>query len=441
MWERAKARARRNPAAVDAAVAIACFLLTIGGHGAVEDPRPIVLVFAAVSALPLVWRQRAPFPVAAVCGAGSIGLIAVHGFIDWPYGQLVATYTVAAASPFAARAVLVAGTVAGLVFTQQTLDKPVGSVLTSSSVFVAAFALGTGARARRDRIALLEERALRHAEERAAVAARERERIARDMHDILAHSISMIAVQAEAGPLLVHRDPDRAARAFDAISGTARDALTQLRRALGVLRGGPDDRAPQPGLDAVPALAARAREAGLAVRVTEHGERAAVPAEVAVAVYRVVQESLTNVIRHAGAAAARIDLTWSAASLRVEITDDGRGAASAGDPAGHGLIGMRERVSACGGTFSAGTAGSGGFTVTATMPLAAPERRHSPASVPGPAAGPPQDPAPAAVIGPTGRGSADTAEPAEREAVGRAGSTDGDSAVGRAGGRAEAARG
>ncbi|MDP9797219.1 signal transduction histidine kinase [Catenuloplanes nepalensis] len=369
MWERARAVLDRHPTGWDAAIAIACFLATVAGHGAVQDPRPIVLFFAAVSALPLTWRRRAPFPVAAVCGAGSIGLIAVHGFIDWPYGQLVATYTVAATSSFPARAVLVAGTVIGIAFTQQTLSKPPGSVLTSGGVFTVAFALGIGARARGDRIALLEERALRHDEERAAAAARERERIARDMHDILAHSISMIAVQAEAGPLLVHRDPDRAARAFDAISGTAHDALTQLRRTLGVLRGGPDDRAPQPGLESLPALAGRARETGLAVTVTSHGEPVPAPPEVAVAVYRVVQESLTNVVRHAGATAARVGLTWSATSLRVAVADDGRGAAAATPSAGHGLIGMRERVSACGGTFTAGTGRTGGFTVTATFPL------------------------------------------------------------------------
>ncbi|GAB7043377.1 MULTISPECIES: sensor histidine kinase [Catenuloplanes] len=416
MWERAKTLARRNPTAVDAAVAIACFLLTVSGHGAVEDPRPVVLLLAAISTLPLVWRQRAPFPVAVLCGAGTIGLIVAHGFIDWPYGQLVATYTVAAASPFAARAVLAGGTLTGVVFTQQVMDKPLGAVLTSGSVFVASFALGTGARARRDRISLLEERALRHAEERlrhaeerAAVAARERERIARDMHDILAHSISMIAVQAEAGPLLVHRDPDRAARAFDAISGTAHDALTQLRRTLGVLRGGPDDRAPQPGLESVPELAGRAREAGLTVTVTEHGTPAATPPEVAVAIYRVVQESLTNVIRHARATAVRVDLTWSAGSLRAEITDDGRGAAAAGDAPGHGLIGMRERVSACGGTFTAGPDPGGGFTVTATVPLTATEPRHSPGPVPGPPG-----------TGPRDRAAREPADPAAREPAGTA---------------------
>ncbi|MDR7273262.1 sensor histidine kinase [Catenuloplanes atrovinosus] len=367
MWEWTKALAARYPAALDALIAIVAFLGTIAGHGAVGDPRPMVVVFAAVSALPLVWRRRAPFAVALVCGAGSIGLIAMHGAVDWPYGQLVATYTVAAASPFAARAVLVAGTVAGVAFTQQTLDKPAGSVLTSGGIFLVAFALGTVSRARGDRIALLEERTRRHAEEREAAAARERERIARDMHDILAHSISMIAVQAEAGPLLVHRDPERAARAFDAISSTAHDALGQLRRTLGVLRGGPDDRAPQPGLESLPALADRAREAGLAVTVTERGPSVPVPPEVSVAAYRVVQESLTNVVRHARAGSARVGLDWSASALRVEITDDGRGAS--GGTGGHGLIGMRERVAACGGEFSAGTAGGGGFTVTATLPL------------------------------------------------------------------------
>ena len=348
----------------DTAIAVACYLLMVDWRGTVTDPRPVVLVLEAVGSVPLVWRRRAPFAVALVCGVGSVGLMAVHGDVDWPDGQLVATYTVAASSPAVARAVIAALTVVGVVFTQQTLDKPSATILTSGGVFMAAYALGTGARARRDRIALLEERALRHTEERAAAAARERERIARDMHDILAHSISMIAVQAEAGPLLVHNAPGRAERCFDAISDTAHDALTQLRRTLGVLHGGA-----QPGLDGITALADRARETGLAVTVDVHGEARTVPQDLAVAGYRVVQESLTNVVRHAGAESVRVGLTWSATELRIEVADDGHG--PGGTSAGHGLTGMRERIMACGGRFDSGTGPGGtGFVVTATLPLA-----------------------------------------------------------------------
>ncbi|MFD2417745.1 sensor histidine kinase [Amycolatopsis pigmentata] len=360
----------RHPTAWDAVIGAACFLVTVAGPGVISDARPVVLIFAAVSALPLTWRRRAPLPVALVCGVGSIGLMVAHGNVDWPYGQLVATYTVAAHGSVAARVVLAAGTVAGVVFTQQTLEKAPGSILTSGGVFATAFAIGVAARARHDRIALLEERALRHAEEREKAAAHEREAIARDMHDILAHSMTLIAVQAEAGPLLVHRDPDRAARVFDTISDTAHDTLVQLRGTLGVLRAGRGERAPHPDLTGIAALAERARSAGLAVTVAEDGEPETVVPEVAVATYRLVQESLTNVVRHAGATTVRIGLDWSPTRLRVEIADDGHGASVS--TGGHGLIGMRERVTACGGAFHAGTSPSGdGFVVTATFALPA----------------------------------------------------------------------
>ncbi|MCA2211741.1 sensor histidine kinase [Jidongwangia harbinensis] len=353
----------RHPRVWDGAIAVVCFVATVAERGAISDRRPVVLVCALVSALPIVWRRRAPFTVALVCGLGAVGVIAAHGEVNWPYGQLVATYTVAASSPVAARAVILAATAAGIVFNQQAYDKDPGSILYTGGVFATAFALGIGARAHRDRIALLEERALRHAEERAAAAARERESIARDMHDILAHSISLIAVQAEAGPLLTHRTPDRAARCFDTISETAHDALAQLRNTLGVLRAGPP-----PDLVGIPALAERARETGLAVAVAEHGTPVEVGPEVAAAAYRVVQESLTNAVRHADAEAVTVELGWSPAGLRVEIADDGRGVNTV--RFGNGLTGMRERVVACGGGFHAGTpAGGTGFVVTAAFPI------------------------------------------------------------------------
>ncbi|WFE28761.1 sensor histidine kinase [Solwaraspora sp. WMMD791] len=358
--DRVRSTVARYPRLWDGAIAVVCLVATVAEPGKITDPRPVVLICASVSALPIVWRRRAPFTVALLCGVGALGLIAAHGEVNWPYGQLVATYTVAAYSRVAARAVIVAATAAGVVFTQQVYDKDPASILYSGGVFATAFALGIGARARRDRIALLEERALRHAEERAAVSAREREGIARDMHDILAHSISLIAVQAEAGPLLVHRDPDRAVRSFETISDTAHDALTQLRCTLGILRAAPN-------LAGIPALAQRARETGLGVSVTERGEPFAVGPDAAEAAYRVVQESLTNAVRHAGAAAVRVELDWSSDRLRVEITDDGPGVVNVRP--GNGLTGMRERVIACDGDFRAGVPPDGtGFVVTATFP-------------------------------------------------------------------------
>ncbi|MFC0530139.1 sensor histidine kinase [Phytohabitans kaempferiae] len=356
---------------IDAGVALLCYGLlavSVSGH---EEARPLPLVLAAIATIPLVWRRRWPLPVMCVCGVATVVFTIRYGLNDPPYGQLVATYTVAAFSGPLARTAGVVGTVAGVGFSfighpDKLVQLPIVGLL-----FIGAYSLGTGARARHVRIALLEERNRRHAEEREAAAARERERIARDMHDILAHSISLIAVQAEAGPVLVRSDPARAERVFDTIGQTAREALTQLRRTLGILRGEAGSRAPQPDLDGLTALADRAREAGLAVAVEERGDKRPLPPELGLTAYRVVQESLTNVVRHAAAKRVWIRLDWAADQLGVEVRDDGRGPSSGdGNGGGHGIVGMRERVAAVGGALRAGPGPGGtGFQVTATMPV------------------------------------------------------------------------
>jgi signal transduction histidine kinase len=191
------------------------------------------------------------------------------------------------------------------------------------------------------------------------------------MHDILTHSVGLMVVQAEAGPLMLRSDPVRAEAAFDAIADTGRDALTQLRTLLGALRPGENGhREPQPGLAALPDLVERTGQAGLEVTLTSDGVPRRVAADVDVAAYRIVQEALTNVLRHADAHTARVRLRWAETVLEVEIADDGRGAGGAGGAGGggHGLIGMRERASACGGTLRAGP-GNGGFVVAAALPV------------------------------------------------------------------------
>jgi signal transduction histidine kinase len=237
-------------------------------------------------------------------------------------------------------------------------------------VFVGAWALGTGVRARRNRIGLLEERTHRLAEEQLAAAARERSRIARDMHDVLAHSVSMMVVQAEGGASIVGADPARAQAAFEAISETGREALVQLRHTLGVLREQDAEVPAAPlGIEGIGTLLVRARKTGLDASLVEHGTPGKPPREVGVTVYRLVQEALTNVVKHAGARKVDVALDWSPSHLRVSVTDDGRGGAVNGG--GHGLAGMRERVDSCGGELSAGTGpGDLGFRVTATLPIA-----------------------------------------------------------------------
>jgi signal transduction histidine kinase len=367
------------PLVVDAVIAVAC-VLTVTVF-ALADQRLYwwVVVLATLNALPLLWRRRYPFTATAVTGVFTTWLSLVEAVGQLPAAQLVATYTFAALCPPLLRLIAVLGTVVGVSLSLLLPDEEVLAFGPVAIMFTVAYALGTSARARRNRIAMLEERAQRLAEEQAATATRERERIAREMHDILAHSMSLVVVQAEAGPVAVRTDPDKAEEVFDSISATAREALAQLRRALGVLRAdqpgegrpGEATRAPQPDLDALPPLVAGVRQAGLAATLEEHGDRRAVPPDLAATAYRIVQESLTNTVRHARASQVRVRLDWRDGALRLEVRDDGRGPAGNDGPGGgRGLVGMRERVAAAGGELSTGPGEGGtGFRVSASLPL------------------------------------------------------------------------
>jgi len=365
------------PPMVDAAIAVVCYLATVAPPLKAATVQWWLFALSALASLPLVWRRRYPIAVTALVGAGTISLALAGGLNDvqLPYGQLVATYTFASLSPPTWRLLGMVGTVTGIIVSVLALGRGFSLVAITCLPFASAYALGTGARARRDRIAMLEERTRRLAQAHEAAAARERERIAREMHDVLAHSVSLIVVQAEAGPVVVRSDPDKAEAAFDAIAATGRDALGQLRRTLGVLRSDGPARQPQPNLADLPALVDQARRAGLEASLTEHGDRRPVPEELAVAAYRVVQESLTNTVRHARARRVRVRLDWQEAVLHVEVSDDGRGPAAPDGHGGHGLVGMRERVTACGGELRTRVGDGGvGFRLAATPPA----RRCSP---------------------------------------------------------------
>lgn len=361
---------------VDVGLALLTYVATAHPWSLSRD-RPWNVAATALAALPLIWRRQAPLRVTLLVGVGTIWLSMLESLDSVPFGQLLATYTVASLSPRRHRAIAVvltlAGTVASLLSTAPTL----GGVSTSAMSFVTVYSLGANARVR---IALAEERGR---EERVTAAAAERARIARDMHDVLAHSVSLIVVQAEGGAAVVRRDPGRAEEAFDTIAGVGREALVQLRHSLGVLRadGDPDagrggGRGPQEGLDGVQALVESARSTGLDVQLVRDGAPAPVPVEVGRVAYRVVQESITNVIKHAGARRIEVSLRYGAGALEVRVRDDGRGATTGRDAvpggAGQGLAGMATRVGECGGTLVAGpSSGVPGFQVAATLPLAA----------------------------------------------------------------------
>jgi signal transduction histidine kinase len=377
-WRRSWRRvtAPRSPTLANVGIVVVCYLATVAlPVMAAAEAGWTLFVLAVLASVPLVWRRGHPLVVAALVGAGELGLAATgaQNYIPLPYGQLVATYTVAAVASARGRLANVAATAAGVVVAVLVLLGQSLSVLATAALpFVVAYALGTGVRARRDRIAMLEERAARLADEQQAAAVRERERIAREIHDIVAHSVSLMVVQAESGTVLAG-DRDKANTVFEAISATGREAVSQLDRALEVLRDDAPSRHPAPGLADLPALVAQTRAAGLDARLVVHGDPGAVPADLAAGVYRIVQEALTNTVKHAQARHVTVTGAWGATELRIEVVDDGRGPVSTPAGTGRGLVGMRQRVLAFGGTLhnSAGQDGRG-FRVVATLPLPLP---------------------------------------------------------------------
>lgn len=200
----------------------------------------------------------------------------------------------------------------------------------------------------------------------------ERARIARELHDVVAHRLSAIAVQAGAGLHVLHEDPDRARGAFEAIDDTARSGLSEMRQALGLLRAQDAGAAlaPQPSLRDVEHLAQESRDAGVPVDLTVTGDPGVLPAGLDLSAYRILQEALTNVRRHAAGATARVDVVVDPRRLQLRVADTGGPGVSdgAGD-AGHGLVGIRERVALYGGALEAGPQPGGGFLVAADLPL------------------------------------------------------------------------
>ncbi len=331
--------------------------------------------------LPLVWRRRQPFAAALVTGL----LTAVYGTSPLPdpalpFAGLVAVYSVAAhADRRLARA---AGAIAALaIAVSLLLDRPAADLEDVAVLylsFATAWLLGDAIRTRGERAAQLEARAADLERTRAAEAGRavveERARIAREMHDVLAHSVSLMVVQAEAGPVVVEHDPARAVAAFDAISATGRQTLAELRRLLGVLRedeAGP--LAPQPGVAQIPDLVDGARRAGLSVELRTSDLPGSLPPGVDLSAYRIVQEALTNVAKHAGPARVTVLVAHRDDALHVEVSDDGLG--STGARPGRGVLGMRERAGSLGGTVDAGPGPAGGWTVRAELPLSTAGRR------------------------------------------------------------------
>jgi signal transduction histidine kinase len=257
-------------------------------------------------------------------------------------------------------------------------DTPVEDLFWTAALLGVPWAAGKLVRERQQRAVMAEDRAViaeREREERAKLAvADERARIARELHDVVAHNVSVMVVQAGAGRRMLDLDPARSRDAFESIEDTGRQALVEMRRLLGVLRK--DDEqlalAPQPSLEHVGSLLEQVRDAGMPVTLRIEGDPRPLPQGVDLSAYRIIQEALTNALKHAGPASGEVVLRYGDGDLEIEISDDGRGGA-ASQPAlvggGNGLVGMRERVALHGGDLHAGARSSGGYSLSARLPL------------------------------------------------------------------------
>jgi signal transduction histidine kinase len=353
-------------------------------------PLWLALTLVACQGVFLTWRRSWPVPVMLAVGGvrdayDQIGF----GFAPLPLGPAIAFYTVMERSGVLLRWITVAGVTAGVTFSQLTPghSQPYDAIF-QAMIFLTAGAAGLLSRAKRASVQAAESRAVRAEadvdHQVAEAAMRERTRIARELHDVVAHHVSLIAVQSEAATSLLPARPAEARRSVEIIGDTARQALTELRRLLGVLRS-PSERletAPSASLVALGDVLDQVRRAGLPVDLAVVGTPSPLAPGVDLTAYRIIQEALTNTIRHARATQAAVTLAYEPGYITVSITDSGRRGhgpppAAAGPTrppdtllrgSGLGLAGIAERVASCGGHLSVGPTAADGFAVTARLP-------------------------------------------------------------------------
>jgi signal transduction histidine kinase len=363
----------------DLALALALSVLAL--LSALGRPGSQLAIQAAVP-LVLVWRRRAPLAVACAMG----GVLALH---DLLWGDevtlagvaalLIVMYSVAAYEQSLARA-LAGGVVLGVAANTDLIVGGLGHdafwpfrLLFLAGVWLAGWVVHH----QRRQVGELTDQAVvlaREREERAAAAvAQERARLARELHDVVAHSVSVMVVQAGAAEQVLAGDPERARAPLQSIQATGRQTVVELRRLLGILREGDHElaTAPQPSLGQLDGLVADARDAGVAVSALVEGTPRPLPPSIDLSAYRIVQEGLTNVIKHAAHATAQVRVRYLDHALEVQVTDDGPGRPDGpdGESGGHGLLGVRERVALFGGSFQAGNRAEGGFGLRALLPL------------------------------------------------------------------------
>ncbi|MFD4275780.1 sensor histidine kinase [Streptomyces cyaneofuscatus] len=388
---------RRHPLGVD--VFWAVFLLGLSGmslvSGMFDAGREEILAVPVALGLSTVVALRRRLPEKMLLLAIAVGLLQLVGDVRPNIGNfamLVITFTVATIGErWASRLALICSLSAATLSQVRWEAEPGGSwpqqifvTVIMTVPFVLAWVMGDSLRTRRAYFSQLEERAARlererEAQSKVAVAA-ERARIARELHDVVAHNVSVMVVQADGAAYVMDAAPDQARQALETISSTGRQALAEMRRLLGVLRTGdaPEsgEYVPQPDVEQIEDLVDQVRRTGLAVDFKVEGTARPLPSGVELTAYRIVQEALTNTRKHGGPdAGASVRLVYFDDGLGLLVEDDGRGAAhelyedGGADGAGHGMIGMRERVGMVGGTLDAGPRPGGGFRISALLPL------------------------------------------------------------------------
>jgi signal transduction histidine kinase len=397
-WSAVRSRLPRlDPLVADGLLALLAAGLSLAELQSFPSPRdrsPINIMFVLLQTLPLVVRRRAPFPVFAIAAAA----LAVQGSLQLRsplFAFLAFNLAVYSLAAYGERRLAVTGVAVWACLLTVRLGYLIATrsphvtitglrdVVDDYVLLAAAWTLGEGVRQRRTHAAELEDRAARLEREREAkarqAAVQERLRIARELHDVVAHSLSVIGVQAGAARLVLDSaaTPGRARAAVAAIEATANRAMAEMRRALGILRD--TERAgvalaPLPGLGQLPALLDQLRAAGLPVDLTVQGTPRPVAQSVDLSLYRIVQEALTNALRHASASRAHVAVGYGGGAITVEVSDDGRGPPpAAARSQGAGTVGMRERVALFGGELQVGARPQGGYAVRVCLPVPAEE--------------------------------------------------------------------
>ncbi len=352
-------------------------LLLVGGVAAVRHGRDgasgAALALTVAGTVPLVVRRSRPALVVGLVAAASLALIAVDAW-SFPVPLAVAVYTLTSIRD-SQRARGIAGAAVAAVAVAVLAARGIEFGAAAARVFllVAAAALGDNIRARRAYVREIEQKATRLEHERETeaqrAAAQEQARIARELHDVVAHALSVIVVQAGAADDAFEFEPARAREPIRAVDRAARAALADLRRVLGIVQE-PGTYQPQPSLGRLDELVASVRATGLDVTLEIDGKLQPLPAAVELSAYRIIQEALTNSLKHAAAKHVQVRVRYGD-DLELEVRDDGRGAAAA-NGAGNGIVGMRERVALLGGRLDAGSAAGGGYRVAAAIPFEVP---------------------------------------------------------------------